>query len=140
MLKEWSDEVKASMKMVQKGLNHHICLPSISICQFDQDKPKSLRIVSQGNPNSTVHWLCLAHEATSTYDQIKSREVISLIILFIYELMWLSSIIHSSRFEVWPWEVDQSSHLTNLRSTERDVYPGMKAHWNLFLGLCSFHA
>ena len=32
--------------------------------------------------------------------------------------MWVSSIIHSSRFEVWTWEVDQSSHLTKLRSTE----------------------
>ena len=66
-------KVKESMTMVHKAPNHHICLPSISICQFDQDKPKGLRIVSQGNPNSTVHWLCLAHEATSTYDQIQSR-------------------------------------------------------------------
>ena len=32
--------------------------------------------------------------------------------------MWVSTIIHSSRFEVWPWEVDQPSHLTKLRITE----------------------
>jgi hypothetical protein len=110
--------MRTSMKMVPKAPNHHICLPSISIFQFYQDNPKGLRIVSQGNPNSTVLWLCLAHEATSTYDQIQSREVLSFIILCIYEPIWGPSIIHSSRLEVWPWKVDQSSHLTKLKITE----------------------
>ncbi|KAI5384954.1 hypothetical protein KIW84_071807 [Lathyrus oleraceus] len=66
-------KMKASMKVVHKALIHHICLPSISVHHFDQSKLKDLRIVSQGNPNSTVHQLCLAHEATSTHDQIQSR-------------------------------------------------------------------
>ena len=33
----------------------------------------------------------------------------------------MSSIINSSRFEVWTWEVDQSSHLTKLRITETQL-------------------
>ena len=111
-------KMKASMTMVHKVPNHHLCLPSISIFQFDQDNPKGLKIVSQGNPNFTVLWLCLAHEATSTYDQIKSRKVLSFTILCIYEPMWGSLIIHSLRLEVWPWKIDQSSHLTRLSTIE----------------------
>ena len=112
------EEMKTSMVMVPKALIHQICLPSTSMHHSDQSKTKCLRFVLQKNPNSSVHWLCLAHEATSTYDKIQSREVISFIILCIYEPMWVFSIIHSSSLEVWTWEVDQSIHLTILKSTE----------------------
>ena len=45
----------ASMVMVPKALIHQIFLPSISIHHFDQSKSKGLRLVPQGNPNSSVH-------------------------------------------------------------------------------------
>ncbi|KAI5404843.1 hypothetical protein KIW84_051854 [Lathyrus oleraceus] len=65
--------MKAGMAMVPKALIHQICLPSISIHHFDQSKSRGLRFVSQGNPNSSDHQQCLAHEATSAHGQITSR-------------------------------------------------------------------
>ena len=55
---------------------------------------RGLRLVSQGNLNSTVHWLCLAHEATSTYDQIQSREFLSSFYAYMSLCEYPQSFIH----------------------------------------------
>ena len=68
-------KVIASMVMVPKALIHQICLPSISIHHFDQSESKGLRFVPKGNPNSSDHQQCLAHEATLAHGQIPSMEV-----------------------------------------------------------------
>jgi hypothetical protein len=68
--------MKANMAVVPKALIHQICLPSILIHHFDQSKSKGLRFVSQGNLNSSIHQLCLAHEAISTHGQMQEREAL----------------------------------------------------------------